>query len=51
MDPTVRELVLLTLLSAFLCGVAFMYEQPLVTAVFAALTIGIMAVAIRRLWR
>jgi hypothetical protein len=40
MDPTVRELVLLALLSAFLCGVALIYAEPIATAVFAALTSG-----------
>jgi hypothetical protein len=36
MDPTVRELVLLALLSAFLCVVALIYADPIATAVFAA---------------
>jgi hypothetical protein len=51
MDPRVRELVLLALLCAFLCGVALMYEQQLVAAVFAALTCGtvVVTVALRRL--
>ena len=51
MDPRVRELVLLALLCAFLCGVALMYEQQLVAAVFAALACGtvVLAVALRRL--
>jgi hypothetical protein len=40
MDPTVRELVLAALLSAFLCGVALIYAEPIATAVFAALTSG-----------
>ena len=39
-DPTVRQLVLLALLSAFLCGVALIYAEPIATAVFAALTSG-----------
>ena len=33
MDPTVRELVLLALLSAFLCGVALIYAEPIATGV------------------
>ena len=51
MDPRARELVLLALLCAFLCGVALMYEQQLVAAVFAALACGtvVLAVALRRL--
>jgi hypothetical protein len=51
MDPRVRELVLLALLCALLCGVALMYEQQLVAAVFAALACGtvVLAVALRRL--
>jgi hypothetical protein len=36
MDRTVRELVLLALLSAFLCVVALIYADPIATAVFAA---------------
>jgi hypothetical protein len=40
MDPSVREIVLLGLLCAFLCGVALMYEQQLVAAVFAVLGYG-----------
>jgi hypothetical protein len=47
MDPTVRELTLLTLISAFLCGLAFTFNQPLATAVFAALTGGIGVIIIR----
>ena len=45
MDPTVRELVLLALLSAFLCGVALICAQPIATAVFAALTSGCVVIA------
>jgi hypothetical protein len=45
MDPTVCELVLLALLSAFLCGVALIYAQPIATAVFAALTSGCVVIA------
>jgi hypothetical protein len=45
MDPTVRELVLLALLSAFLCGVALIYAEPIATAVFAALTSGCVVIA------
>jgi hypothetical protein len=37
MDPTIRELVLLALLSAFLGGLALIYAEPIATAVFAAL--------------
>jgi hypothetical protein len=40
MDSRVRELVLLALLSALFCGVALMYEQQLVAAVFAPLSQG-----------
>jgi hypothetical protein len=52
MDPRVREIVLLALLSAFLCGVALMYEQQLVAAMFAALACGtiVVAVVLRRLY-
>jgi hypothetical protein len=46
-DPTIRELVLLALLSAALCGVALIYADPIATAVFAALTGGCMAIAAR----
>ena len=41
----VRELVLLALLSAFLCGVALIYADPIATAVFAALTSGCVVIA------
>jgi hypothetical protein len=44
-DPTVRELVLLALLSAFLCVVALIYADPIPTAVFAALTSGCVVIA------
>ena len=47
MDRTLRELVLLTLISAFLCGLALTFDQLLATAVFAALTGGIAAIAFR----
>jgi hypothetical protein len=53
MDPTVRELVLLALLSAFLCVVALIYAQPIATTVFAALTSGCVVIAAglsRGLW-
>jgi hypothetical protein len=40
MDHTVRELVLLALLSGFLCVVALINAQPIATMVFAALTSG-----------
>jgi hypothetical protein len=51
MDPRVRELVLLALMCALLCGVALIYEQQLVAAVFAALGCGtvVLAVTLRRL--
>jgi len=45
MDPTVRELVLLALLSAFLCIVALIYADPIATTVFAALTSGCVVIA------
>jgi hypothetical protein len=45
MDHTVRELALLALLSAFLCGVALIYADPIATAVFAALTSGCVVIA------
>jgi hypothetical protein len=44
-DPIVRELVLLALLSVFLCGVALIYADPIATAVFAALTSGCVVIA------
>ena len=47
MDPTLRELMLLTLISAFLCSLAWTYEQQLAATVFAALTGGIGAIAFR----
>jgi hypothetical protein len=49
MDPRTRELVLLGLLCAFLCSIAWLYEQPVVAAVFAALACGIviLGVAVR----
>jgi hypothetical protein len=47
MNRTIRELVLLALLSAFLCGVALIYAQPIATAVFAALTSGCVVIAAR----
>jgi hypothetical protein len=45
MDPTVRELVLIALLSAFLCVVALIYADPIATTVFAALTSGCVVIA------
>ena len=51
MDPTVRELVLLALLSAFLCGVALIYAEPIATAVFAALTSGCVVICCKALAR
>jgi hypothetical protein len=47
MDPTIRELVLLALLSAVLCGAALIYADPIAAAVFAALTGGCMVIAAR----
>jgi hypothetical protein len=51
MDPRVRELVLLALLCALLCGVAFMYERQLVAVLSAALACGtiVLAMALRSL--
>ena len=51
MDPRARELVLLALLCAVLCGLALMYEQQLVAGVFAALACGtvVLAVELRHL--
>jgi hypothetical protein len=45
MDRTIRELVILALLSAFLCSVALIYARPIATAVFAALTSGCVVIA------
>jgi len=46
-----RELVLLALLCAVLCGVALVYEQRFVAAMFAALALGIViAVALKRFY-
>jgi hypothetical protein len=44
------ELTLLALLSALLCGGAFLYGDQLATAIFAALTCatGVVAVVLRR---
>jgi hypothetical protein len=42
------ELILLVFLSAFLCGLALTFNQPLATAVFAELTGGIGVIIIRR---
>jgi hypothetical protein len=49
MDPRIRELILLGLLCAFLCTIAWMYDQPVVAAVFAALACGtvVLVVAVR----
>jgi hypothetical protein len=46
-DHTRRELTLLTMLSAVLCGVAFMCDEPVAALVFAALTIGSIVIASR----
>jgi hypothetical protein len=50
MKPHLRELVVLTLTLAVLCGVALFYEQPAAAAVFSALTCtsALMALALRR---
>jgi hypothetical protein len=45
MDRTIREVVLLALLSAFLCVVALIYAEPIATAVFAALSGGCVLIA------
>jgi hypothetical protein len=45
MDRTIREVVLLALLSAFLCVVALIYSEPIATAVFAALSGGCVVIA------
>jgi hypothetical protein len=49
MDPRIRELVLLGLLCAFLCTIAWVYDQPVVAAVFAALACGtvVLGIAVR----
>jgi hypothetical protein len=51
MDPRVRELVLLALLCALLCAVAFMYERQLMAVMFAAIACGtiVLAIALKRL--
>jgi hypothetical protein len=46
MEPTVRELLLLALVSAFLCGVALIYAEPIAIAVFAALASGTVVIAV-----
>jgi hypothetical protein len=46
MDPRVREFALLALLCAVLCGVALMYGQHFVAALFAALTLGTVVIAV-----
>jgi hypothetical protein len=52
MDQRVRELVILALLSAFLCSIAWSYGHQLATALFAALTCttGVIAVALRKIY-
>jgi hypothetical protein len=45
MNRTIREVVLLALLSAFLCAVALIYVEPIATAVFAALSSGCVLIA------
>jgi hypothetical protein len=47
MDRTIREVVLLALLSAVLCAVALIYAEPIATAVFAALSGGCVVLAAR----
>ena len=48
MDRRVRELMVLTGLSALICGIAFASDYNLPTAVFAALTctIGVLTVVV-----
>jgi hypothetical protein len=50
MDRRLLDLLILALLSAFLCALAFVYDQPFPTLVFAALTcaIGVIAALLRR---
>jgi hypothetical protein len=52
MKPHLRELVVLTLTSAILCGwlCSTLYEQPAAAAVFSALTCtsALLALALRR---
>jgi hypothetical protein len=50
MDHKIGEVVLLALLSGFLCGLTLLYDQPIATGVFAALIGGCVGVALR-LWR
>jgi hypothetical protein len=49
MDRRVRELIILCLLSAFLCGLAWSTDYQAEAAIFAALAcaIGVLAVALR----
>jgi hypothetical protein len=50
MDARVRELVILALLSAFLCSIALAYHYQFATSLFAALTCttGVIAVALKK---
>jgi hypothetical protein len=50
MDPRVRELFLLALLCAALCGVALTYGQQFVAVVFAALACTIVIAVARKLF-
>jgi hypothetical protein len=52
MNRRVSELIVLTGLSAVICGVAFAFDYYVATAVFAALTCttGVLAVAVRNFW-
>ncbi len=47
MNRTTRELVLLALLSAALCGLALMYDERVAAGAFAALTSGCIVIAVR----
>jgi len=48
MDHRVRELFVLAVLCAVLCGVALMYGQLLMAVVFAALACGVVVTAVAR---
>jgi hypothetical protein len=52
MDRRVRELAVLTGLSAVICGVAFAFDYYVAAVMFAALTctIAVVAVVVRNFW-
>jgi hypothetical protein len=52
MDGRVRELTVLTGLSAVICGTAFAFDYYLAAAIFAAFTcsIGVLAVVVRNFY-